>query len=40
MSVDSEEAKLFFFDTPFKLFPDLLDPPPFIKQKTKPKSKV
>ena len=40
MSIDSGEAKMFFFDTPFKLFPDLLDPPPFIKQKTNTKSKV
>ena len=37
MSIDSGEAKMFFFDTPFKLFPDLLDPPHFIKQKTKSK---
>ena len=26
--IDSGEAKMLFFDTPFKLFVDLLDPPP------------
>ena len=26
--IDSGEEKMLFFDTPFKLFLDLLDPPP------------
>ena len=27
-SIDSGEANILFFETPFKLFPDLLEPPP------------
>lgn len=28
-SIDSGEANMLFFETPFKLFPDLLEPPPY-----------
>lgn len=27
--IDSGEANMLFFETPFKLFPDLLEPPPY-----------